>query len=115
MSSVFGVIDDRDALCIGCKNLPTVDQLTGYHHMIHDCFKEFSSCNCPLCICIWLRENRRDVLPWKLEEAVKQVSVDIVVFPDTAGNRSLHLNLMYKETTNYFHGGSTKFDNYSLV
>lgn len=106
MSPAFGIIDNRDALCSGCRTLPTVDQLMGHYHTIHDCSKEFLSCDCPFCV--WLRENRVDGVPWKLADAVQQVTVDLAGFPDDAGNQNLHLDLVYKGSGKYF--GETRFE-----
>jgi hypothetical protein len=106
MSQVMGIIDDRDALCAGCKTLPPIDQLMGHYHIIHDCSKEFLSCDCSFCI--WLRENRVDGVPWKLADAVRQLSVEIAGFADDAGNQNLHLDLIFSETGKHF--GETKFE-----
>ena len=106
MSSLFGIVDERGALCPGCKTLPTVERLMGHFHMIHDCSREFSSCDCPFCI--WLRENRVDGQPRKLADAVRHVTVEIGGFEDDAGNMNLHLDLMFKGTSEYF--GETRFE-----
>jgi hypothetical protein len=103
---VFGITHDRDTLCPGCKTLPTVDQMLGYHHLIHDCSKEFLSCECPFCV--WLCETRIDWPDSRLEDVNRQVSVDIAGFPDEAGTQSLCLNLMFKNTQKFF--GSTRFE-----
>jgi hypothetical protein len=60
MSTMFGVVDDRDALCPGCKTLPTVDQLMDHHHMIHDCSKGILSCKCPFCVWLVVKEPLGD-------------------------------------------------------
>jgi hypothetical protein len=106
MSTAFGIVDDRDALCPGCKTLPTVDQLMNHHHMIHDCSKEFLSCECPFCI--WLCETRVDWPDARLEDVVQQVFVEIAGLPGNAGTQSLYLNHIYIETGKYF--GSTRFE-----
>jgi hypothetical protein len=100
MSSIFGIMDNRDALCPGCKTLPTVHQLMGHYHRIHDCSRDFLSCDCPFCV--WLNQVRVESVLGNLADVVQRVTVDLAVFPDDGGNQNLHLDLIYEETGQYF-------------
>jgi hypothetical protein len=102
---MFGIVDDRDALCPGCKTLPTVDQMFNHHHMIHDCSREFLSCECPFCV--WLSEARVDWSDSKLEDVARQVSVEIVGSSD-GQMKDLYLMFMFEGTQDCF--GSTRLE-----
>lgn len=106
MSMAFGIMDNRDALCPGCESLPTVDQLIDHHHVIHDCYEEFLSCDCPFCV--WLREHRVNRSIRRFEKAARGVFVDTGVFQDGKILHSMHLNLMFKDTYKFF--GSSIFE-----
>jgi len=103
MSNNFGIMDNREALCVGCKSLPPVDQLLGHHHRIHDLHGEFEKCACPFCV--WLFNLSDKTHLKKLEDLDRQASVELAGFQD--GNNSWSMFLIFEANN---HQRDMRFD-----
>ncbi|KKY20699.1 putative het domain [Diplodia seriata] len=47
----------KEDLCPACRDLPPVNRLQSYEHLLHDNFESFLSCPCPFCI--WLNDAQK--------------------------------------------------------
>ncbi|KAL1626125.1 hypothetical protein SLS54_002959 [Diplodia seriata] len=91
----------KEDLCPACRDLPPVNHLQSYEHVLHDNFESFLSCPCPFCV--WLHDAQKaDLTPSDRDLLIKNNEAvgllgNLRTTPQTInlGDQMSHLSSVY--------------------